>query len=369
MRKVLLIAVLLFSASVVMAQAQLIRILGQQYSSSGSWVDSSELLFQYNTKGFVSEKTQRNLQGAQPRPQKLDSFFYNNNNQLDVQRKYHWDLNITSWVPDIFSKHNYNSNNLVEVIEHDDYYSLGINKYNDSFWYNSNNKLERKILGNRKNIRWVYTYYSNGLLEADIEQRGNNSNGWFDFIKTENTKYDVNGNLTESIRSYKGSSQPGWKFINRQTSTYDVSDQKLLEVVSEFWQNGAWQLGGKSIYSYNPDKTIKEILRQVYNGSGWDNQSRDSYFYKNSTTGIAPINTNGISFTTYPNPTSGFVTLSFIDNTPREISITDIQGKQLYKTTTNESITTLNISDYAKGIYFIKVADGTRVSTKKLILQ
>jgi hypothetical protein len=369
MKKLLFIAVLSFAVNSLVAQPQLIRILGQQYSSASTWVDSSELLFEYNTNKLVSEITQRNLQGTQPRPQKLDSFIYNSNGKIKEQRKYHWDLNINSWIPDVFSKHSYNSNNLVELIEYDDYYSLGINKYNDSFWYNSNNKLETKVLGDRNNIRWVYTYYSNGFLKAEIEQRGSNNTGWTDFIRVENTKYDVNGNVTESVRSFKSSSQPGWKFINKQTFTYDVTDQKLLEQVSEYWQNNAWQLGGKSIYSYNPNRTIKEILRQVYNGSGWDNQSRDLYFYKNGTTGVTTLDKHNISFVTHPNPATDFITLSFFDDEPKKISITDMQGKQVYNSATNTNEVNINMCMYAKGVYFIKVESETVIGTHKLVLQ
>ncbi len=368
MKKLLFIAVLSFVVNSLAAQPQLIRILGQQYSATSTWVDSSELLFEYNTNKLVSELTQRNLQGSQPRPQKLDSFTYNTNGQIKVQRKYHWDLNISAWVPDIFSEHSYNSNNLTELIKYDDYYSLGINKYNDSFWYNSNNKLERKVLGDRKNIRWVYTYNSNGSLNAEIEQRGSNNTGWADFIRVENTKYDVNGNLTENVRSFKSSSQPGWKFINRVTYTYDVTDQKLLERVSEYWQNSAWQLGGKSIYSYNPNKTVKEVLNQVYNGSGWDNHSRDLYFYKNSTTGISGVVFSDEGLSIYPNPTTGKFTIETNSTTPLAITILDITGKQVFN---SKSIGDLDIdlSHLPKGVYIVNAKSDKDIKTQKIIIQ
>lgn len=57
----------------------------------------------------------------------------------------------------------------------------------------------------------------------------------------------------------------------------------------------------------------------------------------------------------YPNPSSDFITLEFIDNTPTAVSVIDAQGRTVQNIKALSSKTNLNISDFNSGIYVLRL--------------
>lgn len=83
---------------------------------------------------------------------------------------------------------------------------------------------------------------------------------------------------------------------------------------------------------------------------------------------------NGINI--YPNPASDELTITLDDlNTQEDIilSITDIQGREVYResiTNANASYTKkLDVSNFSKGMYLVKITAGNKSGVKKLVLQ
>lgn len=78
------------------------------------------------------------------------------------------------------------------------------------------------------------------------------------------------------------------------------------------------------------------------------------------------------NFNLYPNPTSDVVTISFNSTTGNEITmkVFDIRGRVL-KSYQIENVGTISneidLSNYASGIYLVKIIDGSHQSTKKII--
>lgn len=92
------------------------------------------------------------------------------------------------------------------------------------------------------------------------------------------------------------------------------------------------------------------------------------------------INTTGISQTTavsgnldiYPNPSDSKVSFTMSGNNSTNLSIFDITGKTIYNH--NYQLngilkTSFDFSDYAKGIYFVKLSNGNEITIKKLIIR
>lgn len=70
----------------------------------------------------------------------------------------------------------------------------------------------------------------------------------------------------------------------------------------------------------------------------------------------------------YPNPSDNAITIEV--NSPvsnAELSITDILGKEISTQTVISSVSTLDISSFEKGVYFLTITDGTRRTTQKFI--
>ncbi len=79
---------------------------------------------------------------------------------------------------------------------------------------------------------------------------------------------------------------------------------------------------------------------------------------------IVFIKNNAASLTTvYPNPARSQITISTTDDklVNTQASITDMNGKVIQKMIIRESSTQINISNYLKGVYMLRLADGKTV--------
>lgn len=78
--------------------------------------------------------------------------------------------------------------------------------------------------------------------------------------------------------------------------------------------------------------------------------------------------TNQSEFTAAPNPVHHILKLS-ANNTISAIRIFTITGQQLFSTENNTTATSIDMSHYASGIYFVKVSVGTSEEIVKIIKQ
>ncbi len=90
--------------------------------------------------------------------------------------------------------------------------------------------------------------------------------------------------------------------------------------------------------------------------------------------GVNDINNDNISIKVYPSPNNGIFNLeiSTEDNTNITIEIINVQGQFVYKTispNTTELHKTIDISGYAKGMYYIKVRTKDSFNLHKIVVQ
>jgi hypothetical protein len=73
----------------------------------------------------------------------------------------------------------------------------------------------------------------------------------------------------------------------------------------------------------------------------------------------------------FPNPTSGYITVdvSSISSKLSSIEIISSTGQIIERTTNIESAVVIDLSDYSKGIYFVKATSEDFISTKKIIIE
>jgi uncharacterized repeat protein (TIGR01451 family) len=74
-----------------------------------------------------------------------------------------------------------------------------------------------------------------------------------------------------------------------------------------------------------------------------------------ATLGISEFNTT--AFTTYPNPTTGILTIASKNNTDLidSVIVNDVLGKTVFTSLINSTVAKIDLSTAAKGIYFVKV--------------
>ena len=74
-----------------------------------------------------------------------------------------------------------------------------------------------------------------------------------------------------------------------------------------------------------------------------------------------------IVFALYPNPANDRVVLNIEEASRNSVLIvTDMNGKEVYRTTAHGNQVDFSVADWAGGIYFVTIRDESRVATKKL---
>ena len=74
----------------------------------------------------------------------------------------------------------------------------------------------------------------------------------------------------------------------------------------------------------------------------------------------------------FPNPTSGIINISLINNSKTKLSITNLLGEKIYESIINKKGNInqkINISNFANGIYIIHLSTNTEIVIKKIILE
>lgn len=96
----------------------------------------------------------------------------------------------------------------------------------------------------------------------------------------------------------------------------------------------------------------------------------DIFLVKLSTTGLStPELNNNLKVILYPNPASSKV---MIENKTKEMStitIINAMGEKVYSSILASTITTLNISDFAKGVYFVSINTKKSSRVEKLMVE
>jgi len=113
------------------------------------------------------------------------------------------------------------------------------------------------------------------------------------------------------------------------------------------------------------------INNRAFAGTGSDttnNTNNDWWEYIPDPTSVSEL-TQQSNFNIQPNPSSGIFQLKSQSSGEINISIYDYVGNWvLEKTGVKESDTAFNLSNYPKGIYFVKVSQGDKTTTHKIIL-
>ncbi len=99
---------------------------------------------------------------------------------------------------------------------------------------------------------------------------------------------------------------------------------------------------------------IQDLMTNYYNGT--------------VSVGINENLTNNSNVNVFPNPSEGEFTITVLNDVINEVSILDVTGKQiLNKSNVGSNVFTVNLSEFAKGIYVVKIRDGEKITVRKVI--
>ncbi len=92
---------------------------------------------------------------------------------------------------------------------------------------------------------------------------------------------------------------------------------------------------------------------------------------RKSLTGLDEV-TKQSNIKIYPNPCSNsvvYINLNNLDLQEVCVEIVNISGKILYKSTTNQGDCYINLNNFEKGVYLVKIAKENRIDVEKLIVR
>ncbi|MFH0864810.1 MAG: T9SS type A sorting domain-containing protein, partial [Bacteroidota bacterium] len=94
------------------------------------------------------------------------------------------------------------------------------------------------------------------------------------------------------------------------------------------------------------------------------NQVLNTYV-SNPFSGIEAIPADDQSMNMYPNPSTNYLTIETTQ--PSQIEILNLQGQIIYKSNTDEMNTSIDVSGFPEGLYFIKAESEKVITVKKFV--
>jgi hypothetical protein len=209
--------------------------------------------------------------------------------------------------------------------------------------------------------------------------------------------YDANNNRTSLLyQTWVGSA---WENSYQYIYTYDASNN-LTSELDQNWNGSAWMNSQQCIYTYDAKNNLTNYLVQTWNGSAWINNTQytytydannfaisrsykywnsagtivdygdSTYYYFHTVLGINDLIVPVESITVYPNPSSGKFTISS-NSTISALEIYNLLGELIYSDfkLNQQKSKEIDLSGSAKGIYFIKTYSGTKIYTRKIVVQ
>lgn len=82
------------------------------------------------------------------------------------------------------------------------------------------------------------------------------------------------------------------------------------------------------------------------------------------------VKENPNTFTLYPNPVSnGQLNLQNDAASPIDIEVYDMSGKRVYHGHSQDQYTSINVSNWKRGVYMVRIKEGLNIHTRKVVLQ
>jgi hypothetical protein len=139
------------------------------------------------------------------------------------------------------------------------------------------------------------------------------------------------------------------------------------------WNGNQWfDLGGGR---NNEVYTVASFQNCIYAGGNFTGGTADTAKYiayfndtLTGTLGIKNYYHNSLAISVYPNPSTGIFTITKETSRQAQIVVYDFTGRAVL-TSNISNLTTLDLTNQAKGIYYVTVTEGHKTFSQKLVVQ
>ncbi len=158
------------------------------------------------------------------------------------------------------------------------------------------------------------------------------------------------------------------KFKLESNVTEVGKEQDVLTTVSGGWATYTWDLS-------NGDVPIYNVLTLMLGYNGPNDASANATFLFDDIEQVATLsdgidqsfNMDGV--TSYPNPSKDFMTISSENKTIQTIALFDILGNQVKVLQPNSRKITIDVSNFASGVYIAKIVTLSGTGSIKVIVE
>ena len=200
--------------------------------------------------------------------------------------------------------------------------------------------------------------------------------GTFIYVSTESTNFNTFFGMNPTHTS-------GSMGINGDDSIELYENGQIIDVFGDVNKDGtgeAWEyLDGWAYRKSNssPEGTTFTLANWTFSGvngleGGTNNATATNPFpigtYENNTASVGENTIDG--FTAYPNPVNyGRLTVKTSNSNKKEVSIYSILGKRVFTQQFTGNNKQIDVSQINSGVYIMKVIEGDKIATKKLVIK
>ncbi|MEI6172483.1 MAG: T9SS type A sorting domain-containing protein [Bacteroidota bacterium] len=342
----------------------LISNIAQQFNNI-SWVNSYKYTNIYDASNNLINETGYLWTGTDWMNSNQNIYTYDGaNNQTSFISK-QWN---TGWVNILKFTNTYDANN--------NQTSFLSQNWNNNAWVNSSlitwtydaynnwtSYLKQQWNGNAWENSWQFTstYDVNHNLTIELQEKWTNGE-WTNFAKYIHS-YDTNNNDTCGLaQTWNGN---GWENYHRDTYTYDAKGNNT-SLTGQDWNGSTWIYSNQELFTYDANN-----FRSNYSNKNWNNAGvfiiagDSTHYYYHTVSGTNDLISQGGGIPVFPNPTSEKITISAGNN--GHISIFNLSGQQLLQQEITEPKTSVDVSGFKSGVYFVRVTDDKTVRVQKFV--
>ena len=288
-----------------------------------------------------------------------ETYTYNELNLLSEKYFYQWDSEAIDWMPMYHFTFAYDAD--LRQNEKITYSHDGVDwmlETTETWLYDDKDRLLENIISSSwSDTRYLFAYdeFDNLVLDADQYLSGED----WENMNIFESGYDENNNIlfyyNIDYNYYYGYKTEYTYVDNLLTETFDYG----------FLGENEWGNNGHSIYTYDENDILTELLYQSWNDA-WVDFGKHYYYFSNHEV-IAEIdNQLNSEISIYPNPANNSLNFNNISENA-VISIYDLSGKQIVNQLNSNN--QIDINSLSNGIYIIKIIDNSLTKTAKFVKQ